>query len=276
MSLLDEMKAEREANAAKASARLSRFLGGSSGATTPDNVELSQKVNHGRQLATADAKQKLSHSDNRCCQSATTYENQKLSQSGNHGCQPTADENPKPLHSEHYSAEPATAYEHQKLSHSGHNCAHPKTANQATRLPQNSQSRDGKRLARLLDHYKRGFGMRPATEQAVELTMAFGVSLRTAQRHIKRGTVPAKERRMGADGKHHPLSNIGRVPSKSERELKLARQALARAAHAAATDGIQGHERELLAQIQAMATEMQQGPRSQAPNEPEVSAKSGA
>ena len=257
MSLLDKMKAEREANAAKASARLSRFLGGSSGATTPNNVELSQKVNHGRQVATA-------------------YETSKLSQSGNHGCQPTADENPKPLHSEHYSAEPATAYEHQKLSHSGHNCAHPKTADQATRLPQNSQSRDGKRLARLLDHHKRGFGMRPATEQAVELAMAFGVSLRTAQRHIKRGTLPAKERRMGADGKHHPLSNIGRVPSKSERELKLARQALARAAHAAATDGIQGHERELLAQIQVMAAEMQQGPRSQAPNEPEVSAKSGA
>ena len=118
--------------------------------------------------------------------------------------------------------------------------------------------------------------MQPATEQAVELTIAFGVSLRTAQRHIKRGTLPAKERSLGADGKHHPLSNGGRVRSKSERELMLARQALARVAHAAATDGIQGRERELLEQIQVMAAEMQKASRSQAPNEPGVSAKSGA
>jgi hypothetical protein len=116
--------------------------------------------------------------------------------------------------------------------------------------------------------------MQPATEQAVELTIASGVSLRTAQRHIKRGTLPAKERRMGADGKQHPLSNGGRVRSKSERELMLARQALARAAHAAA--GIQGRERELLEQIQVMAAEMQKGPRSQAPKEPGVSTKSSA
>jgi hypothetical protein len=73
---------------------------------------------------------------------------------------------------------------------------------------------------------------------------------------------------LGADGKHHPLSHGGRVRSKSERELMLARQALARAAHAAATDGIQGRERGLLEQIQVMAAEMQKAPRSHARNEP--------
>ena len=118
--------------------------------------------------------------------------------------------------------------------------------------------------------------MQPATEQAVELTIASGVSLRTAQRHVNRGTLPANERRLGADGRHHPLSYGGRVRSKCERELTLARQALARAAHAAATDGIQVRERELLEQIQVMAAEIEKGPRSQAPKEPGASAKSGA
>ena len=209
MSLLDEMRAEREANAAKADARLSRFLAGSSAATTRDNAELSQKVNHG-------------------CPLAITNHNRKLS------------------HNVHNSAHPATTDEHHKLSQHTHNGAQPETTTHATRLPQHLQSRDGKRLAHLLDQYQRGAWMQSATEQAVELTIALGVSLRTAQRHIKRGTLPAKERRIGADGKHHPLSNGGRVRSKSERELMLARQALARAAHAATTDGIQGRERELL------------------------------
>ena len=220
MSLLDEMRAEREANAAKAWAKVSRLLGESSDATTRDNAELSQKACNGQHLATAE--------------------------------------------------------ENQKLSHNVHNGAQPERTTHATRLPQNPQSRDGKRLARLLDQYRLGYGLLPATEQAVELTIAFGVSLRTAQRHINRGTLPAKERKMGADGKHHPLNNAGRVRSKSERELMLARQALARAAHATATDGIQGRERELLEQIQVMAAEMQKVPRSRAPNRPAVSAESGA
>lgn len=225
MSLLEKMRAEREANAAKATARLSRFLGQSSHTTTNDNAELSQNVNHGCHFATADQNQKLSHIV-------------------------------------HNSAQPATANKNQKLSQRAHAGAQPETTTHATRLPQNLQSRDGKRLARLLDHYRRGGWMQPAAEQAVELTIASGVSLRTAQRHVKRGTMPAKERRMGADGKQHPLRNGARVRSKSERELVLARQALARAAHAAVADGIQGRERELLEQIQVMAAEMQRGARS--------------
>ena len=232
MSLLDKMRAEREANAAQATARLSRFLGPGSGTTT-------QNVTYRCPLATANENQKLSYNVHNCKQ-------------------------------------PATTGKHQKLSHSGHNGAQPETTTHATRLPQNLQSRDGKRLANLLDQYRRGAWLLPATKQAVELTIAFGVSLRTAQRHIKRGTLPAKERRMGADGKHHPLSHAGRVRSKSERELMLARQALARAAHAAATEGIQGREPELLKQIQVIAAEMLKGPRSQAPNDPGVSAKPGA
>ena len=101
--------------------------------------------------------------------------------------------------------------------------------------------------------------MQPATEQAVELTIASGVSLRTAQRHIKRGTLPIAERRWGADGKQHPLRHAGRVCSQAERELMRARQALARAAQAVATDGIQGHERDLLEQIQVLVAEMKKG-----------------
>ncbi|HNW08768.1 MAG TPA: hypothetical protein PLL56_13795 [Verrucomicrobiota bacterium] len=212
MSLLDQMRAERETNTAKAEARLGRFLGPGSGPTT-------QNVHHGGRMASANKNQKLSHKVNNCCQPATTDENQKLSQNR-------------------------------------HNGAQPETTTHATGLPQNLQSRDGKRLASLLDQYRRGVWMEPATEQAVELTLAVGVSLRTAQRHVKRGTLPAQERRMGADGKQHPLSNGARVRSKTERELALARQALARAARAAATDGIQAPERELLKQIQVMVAEM--------------------
>ena len=163
---------------------------------------------------------------------ATTSDNEELSQNGYNWRQV------------------ATTYENQKLSPSVHHGGQPETTSKATRLPPSLPSRDGQRVARLLEQYRRGCGTRPATEQAVELTIAFGVSLRTAQRHIKRGTLPATERSLGADGKQRPLSHAGRVRSKSERELMLARQALARAAHAAATDGIQGRERDLLEQIQ--------------------------
>ena len=139
-----------------------------------------------------------------------------------------------------------------------HGCAQSETTTEAIRLPQNFQSQDGKRLARLLDEYRRGFGMSSATERAVEMGIELGVSLRSAQRHIKQGTVPVPERKLGADGKHHPLRNAGRARSKCERELMLARQALARAARAAA-NGIQASERELLKQIQVMAADMRKG-----------------
>ena len=226
MSLLEEMRAEREANAAIIMARVGRFLGQGDNATQ-DNPKPSQKVNHGCPLATADKHQKLSQSVNHC-------------------------------------ARPATANDNPKLSQGMHGCAQSETTTEAIRLPQNFQSQDGKRLARLLDEYRRGFGMSSATERAVEMAIEFGVSLRSAQRHIKQGTVPAPERKLGADGKHHPSRDAGRVRSKCERELILARQALARAARAAA-NGIQAGERQLLEQIQVMAAEMRKGATTSTP-----------
>jgi hypothetical protein len=220
MSLLEEMRAEREANAAIIMARVGRFLGQGDNATQ-DNPKPSQNVNHGGHVT-------------------TTGENQKLSQSVNH------------------CARPATAKDNPKLSQGRHCSAQSDRTTDAIRLPQNFQSQDGKRLARLLDEYRRGCGMSAATEQAVEMAIEFGVSLRSAQRHIKQGTVPAPERKLGADGKHHPLRHAGRVRSKCERELILARQALARAARAAA-NGIQPSERELLEQINAIAADMRKG-----------------
>ena len=121
MSLPDKMRAEREANAAKAAVRLSRFLDQSSDATTRDNAQLSQNSHLGRHVATADENQKLSYNVHNCEQ-------------------------------------PATAGKNQKLSHSGHNGAQSETTTHATRLPQNLQSRDGKRLASLLEQYRRGRG----------------------------------------------------------------------------------------------------------------------
>jgi len=218
MSLLEEMRAEREANAAIIMARVARFLGQGDNATTQGSPKPAQKVTCSGSLA-------------------TTGENQKLSQNVNH-CAPQA-----------------TTKDNQKLSLDRHCSAQSERTTNAIALPQNFQSQDGKRLARLLDEYRRGFGMSSATERAVEMAIEFGVSLRSAQRHIKQGTVPAPERKLGADGKHHPLRNAGRVRSKCERELMLARQALARAARAAA-NGIQAGERELLEQILAMAADM--------------------
>ncbi len=98
--------------------------------------------------------------------------------------------------------------------------------------------------------------MRPAMEAVIEMTIEFGVSLRTAYRHLKRGTAPAKERNMGKDGKMHPVGAGGKVRSKLERELLLARQALARADLAARANGVQARERELLAEVQKAAAEL--------------------
>lgn len=220
MSLLEEMRAEREANAAIIMARVGRLLGQGDNAIQ-DNPKPSQNVTHGGHTA-------------------TTAEHQNLSQSVN------------------YCARPATAKDTQKLSLGRHCSAQSESTTDAIRLPHNFQSQDGKRLARLLDEYRRGCGMSSATERAVEMAIEFGVSLRSAQRHIKQGTVPAPERKLGADGKHHPVRNAGRVRSRCERELILARQALARAARAAA-NGIQPSERELLEQIQVMAADMRKG-----------------
>jgi hypothetical protein len=228
MSILEEMRAEREANAAIIMARVGRLLGQGDNATQ-DNPKPSQKVTHGGHVA-------------------TTGEHQNLSQSVNNG------------------ARPATAKDPQKLSRGRHCSAQSDTSTDAIRLPHNFQSQDGKRLARLLDEYRRGCGMSAATEQAVEMAIQFGVSLRSAQRHIKQGTVPAPERKLGADGKHHPVRNAGRVRSRCERELILARQALARAARAAA-NGIQPSERELLEQIQAMAADMRKGATTSIPKQ---------
>jgi hypothetical protein len=221
MSLLEEMRAERDANAAIIMARVGGLLGQGDNATTQDNPKPSQNVTHGGHTA-------------------STPEHEKLSQSVNH------------------CGRPATANDNPKLSQGMHGCAQSESATDAIRFPQNFQSHDGKRLARLLDEYRRGFGMSSATERAVEMAIEFGVSLRSAQRHIKQGTVPAEDRKLGADGKHHPVRNTGRVRSRCERELILARQALARAARAAA-NGIQPGERELLKQIQVMAADMRKG-----------------
>ncbi|MCE9613106.1 MAG: hypothetical protein K8T26_02445 [Lentisphaerae bacterium] len=58
-----------------------------------------------------------------------------------------------------------------------------------------------------------------------------GVSIRTARRHIARGTLPTSERRTGRDGKRYPAGGIGRSPL--HRPLAVARANIRRAARAA-------------------------------------------
>lgn len=60
------------------------------------------------------------------------------------------------------------------------------------------------RLQRRLFELEHGIGMRNQTRTAVEMAKEFGLSLETAFRHLRHGTTPAKDRRVGHDGKTYP------------------------------------------------------------------------
>lgn len=86
------------------------------------------------------------------------------------------------------------------------------------------------------------------------------LSLRTAYRHLARGSTPFIDRRIGMDGKTYPAHPRGLRPSQTplERELALTWQALNRADKKACQDGFTDNELVLLRRIVATATEMLQ------------------
>ena len=86
------------------------------------------------------------------------------------------------------------------------------------------------------------------------------LSLRTAYRHLARGTMPAVDRRIGMDGKTYPAHPRGLRPSQTplEQELALTWQALNRADKKACRDGFIEDELVSLRRIVATATEMLQ------------------
>jgi hypothetical protein len=78
------------------------------------------------------------------------------------------------------------------------------------------------------------------TQTAIDMAGEYRCSLRTAYRHLARGTSPSSDRRTGRDGKTYPAHPRGLPLARTPlaRELALTRQALNRANVKAARDGV--------------------------------------
>ncbi len=96
------------------------------------------------------------------------------------------------------------------------------------------------------------------TQTAKAMAAEHQLSLRTAYRHLARGTTPADDRRIGMDGKTYPARPRGFRPERTslERELALTWQALNRADKKACQHGVADNEVVSLRRIIATATEM--------------------
>lgn len=89
---------------------------------------------------------------------------------------------------------------------------------------------------------------------AIELCEQFGISLPSGYRHLKRGTIPASHRRIGKDGKRYPASLEATHRSPLETDLRLARQAIKRAANRGTTLG--QPERDLAFEVFGLVSQM--------------------
>jgi hypothetical protein len=96
------------------------------------------------------------------------------------------------------------------------------------------------------------------TQAAKAMAAEHQLSLRTAYRHLARGTTPDDDRRIGMDGKTYPAYPRGLRPDRTplERELALTWQALNRADKKACQNGIADTDVESLRRIITTATEM--------------------
>ena len=96
------------------------------------------------------------------------------------------------------------------------------------------------------------------TRTAKAMAAEHQLSLRTAYRHLARGTTPADDRRIGRDGKTYPAHPRGLRPERTslERQLALSWQALNRADKDACKHGIADNEVVTLRRIVSTATEM--------------------
>jgi hypothetical protein len=96
------------------------------------------------------------------------------------------------------------------------------------------------------------------TQTAKAMAAEHQLSLRTAYRHLARGTTPSDDRRIGMDGKTYPARPRGLRPKRTslERELALTWQALNRADKNACQNGITDNEVVSLRRIVSTAAEM--------------------
>jgi hypothetical protein len=96
------------------------------------------------------------------------------------------------------------------------------------------------------------------TAAAKAMAAEHQLSLRTAYRHLARGTTPHDDRRIGMDGKTYPAHPRGLRPDRTqlERDLTLTWQALNRADKNACQTGIAEKDVVSLRRIITTATEM--------------------
>src|SRR6516162_8954753 len=96
------------------------------------------------------------------------------------------------------------------------------------------------------------------TQAAKAMAAEHQLSLRTAYRHLARGTTPDDDRHIGMDGKTYSAHPRGLRPDRTplERDLALAWQALNRADKKACQNGIADTDVESLRRIITTATEM--------------------
>ncbi len=96
------------------------------------------------------------------------------------------------------------------------------------------------------------------TQTAKAMAAEHQLSLRTAYRHLARGTTPAGDRRIGMDGKTYPARPRGFRPERTslERDLALTWQSLNRADKDACQNEIADNEVVTLRRIVSTATEM--------------------
>jgi hypothetical protein len=129
----------------------------------------------------------------------------------------------------------------------------PQTVVQGHRLP----ARSSILRTAVTSHIVSDLTVRDAPMNAKEMAATFGVSERTARRHIARGTTPDARRKLGRDGKTYAASrdsyrsgSCSACPySALSRDLKMARNAVRRLARATAFSP------DDLAELRTIATE---------------------
>jgi hypothetical protein len=94
-------------------------------------------------------------------------------------------------------------------------------------VPVTKSANVAQRIDQLLEYRRRGICLTRTQSAALELVQKHSVSLRTAFRHVARGTVPATDRCQGGDGKTYPKHRPR--ASKLQAELKRAANYLRRA-----------------------------------------------
>ena len=104
------------------------------------------------------------------------------------------------------------------------------------------------RLAKFVERLQRGGWLYGRDLAIYELCQNQGVSFRTAHRHLKAGTTPATQRKIGRDGKSYPDRRSARR-SRVQASLKAAQRALKRAIGHAESDGWREADTVLLGEI---------------------------